>query len=81
MQKPPQERVLDAVEGEVRTWDELRALTGLSDERLGHALNELFDSRKVWTWEGGGVRVYGVERRRGLVPRFQPPQRRSTDCA
>ena len=79
MQKPSHERILGAVAGGVRTWDELQALTKLRDEPLGFALSELFDARKIWTGERDGVRVYGLERRAGLTPRFQHPLRRSTD--
>ena len=79
MQKPSHEQVLDAVAGGERTWDELKALTRLNAERLGFVLGELFDARRIWTGERGGVRVYGLERRRGLTPRFPHPQRRAGD--
>jgi hypothetical protein len=74
-----QERILNALRSGIRTWIELREDTKLSDERLGNALNDLFDLRKIWTGERSGVRVYGIERRTDRVPRFAPPQRRSTD--
>ena len=74
-----QERILNALRSGIRTWTELREDTKLSDERLGNALNDLFDLRKIWTGERNGVRIYGVERRTDLVPRFPSPQRRSTD--
>ena len=35
--------------------------------------------RKMWTAEQNDTRVYGIERRTGLVPRFSHPQRRITD--
>ena len=73
------ERILNAVQSRVRSWEELQKLTKMNDERLGFTLGELFDMRKIWTAEKNGVRVYGFERRTGLAPRFQPPQRRSTD--
>ena len=79
MQKQSHQRVLSAVAGGVRTWDELQAMTRLKAEPLGFALGELFDARKIWTEERGGVRVYGMERRTGLTPRFQHPLRRATD--
>ncbi|HEY9285448.1 MAG TPA: hypothetical protein VIP46_18490 [Pyrinomonadaceae bacterium] len=79
MLKSSHERVLDAVAVGERTRDELQALTGLSDERLGLALSELFDARKIWTRERGGERVYGLERRLGLSPRLPHLLRRSTD--
>jgi len=83
MLKPSHERVLDAVAVGERTWDELQALTGLNAERLGFALSELFDARKIWTrergGERGGERVYGLERRLGLSPRLPHLLRRSTD--
>ncbi|HEX8846969.1 MAG TPA: hypothetical protein VF791_20165 [Pyrinomonadaceae bacterium] len=75
------ERILNAVEGRVHTWEELQQLTKLNSERLGFTLGELFDLRKIWTGEKNGVRVYGLERRTGLAPRFSPPQRRATDHA
>lgn len=83
MPKPAHERVLEAVAVGERTWDELQDVTGLNDERLGFALSELFDARKIWTKEGGGAsgdeRVYGLERRLGLSPRLPHLLRRSTD--
>lgn len=75
----PQERILNALQTGARTWDDLRELTKISDERLGFTLGELFDLRKIWTVTRNGVRVYGLERRIGLVPRVSHPLRRSTD--
>jgi len=74
-----QQRVVDALQSGLRTWDDLKELAKLNDERLGFALGELLDLRKIWTAEKNGVRVYGLERRANLVPRFPPPQRRLTD--
>ena len=64
------QKVLAQLEGGVRTWDELRALTKVNDDNLGFALGELLDLRKIWTGRRGAERVYGIERRAGLVPRF-----------
>ena len=72
MRKTPRERVLDAVEGGVRTWDELQALTRLGDEALGLALGELLDARVFWTGERDGVRFYGP--RRGTTTRLPQPK-------
>lgn len=72
-------KVLDALGDGVRTWDELRALTKINDDRLGFTLGELLDLRKIWTGVRGGVRMYGIERRVGLVPRFANVQRRASD--
>jgi hypothetical protein len=79
--KPARELIIEAVAGGARTWDDLQALTDLSAERLGLALSELFDARRIWTGQSDGVRVYGLERRKGLKPRFRYPLRRSTDHA
>jgi hypothetical protein len=75
----PRQKVLDALQGGIQTWDRLRALTKLNDERLGFALGELLDLRKIWTGHHGSVRIYGIERRTDRVPRFTPPKRRATD--
>jgi hypothetical protein len=77
--KLPQQKVLDQLQGGVRTWDELRALIKINDDHLGFMLLELLNQRKIWTAQKNEVRVYGLERRTGLVPRFAYPQRRSTD--
>ena len=73
------ERVLKAIEGGARTWEALQKETRLNDERLGFALVELFELRKIWTGQKNGERVYGIERRKGLAPRITHPLRRSTD--
>ncbi len=75
----PQQRLLDALRGGILTWDALKAVTKINDESLGFTLGELLDLRKIWTAERNGLRVYGVERRTGLVPRFANMGRRSTD--
>jgi hypothetical protein len=74
-----QQKILDALTSGARTWDELRARADVSEEALGFAIGELLDQRKIWTQESGAVRIYGIERRVGLVPRFSHPQRRATD--
>jgi hypothetical protein len=74
-----QQKILDALQGGARTWDELRAQTKATEEGLGFAIGELLDMRKIWTGERGGVRVYGIERRAGLAPRFAHPLRRAGD--
>ena len=77
---PRQQKILDALQASLRTWDELRALTKINEEGLGFTIGELLDLRKIWTEERDGVRVYGIERRTGLVPRsFAHPQRRAGD--
>jgi hypothetical protein len=63
------QKLLNQLEGGVRTWDELRELTKMNEENLGLAIGELLDLRKIWTGQRGDVRVYGIERRLGLVPR------------
>lgn len=74
-----QERILEALQDKARTWDELRALAKLNDDNLGFTIGELLSLRKIWTVQRGDVRVYGIERRTGLVPRFGHPQRRVSD--
>ena len=74
----PQQRILNVLEKGLRTWDDLKELTKLNEERLGFSLGELFDLRKIWTAQKNGVRVYGIERRTGLAPRYHL-QRRATD--
>ena len=74
-----QQKVLDALQGGTRTWGELREATKISDEGLGFTIGELLDLRKIWTVERDGTRVYGLERRAGLVPRFGHPHRRADD--
>ncbi len=76
---PPRKRVLDALQDSILTWDDLRAVTKIGDERLGFTLGELLDLRKIWTAQRNETRVYGIEKRTGLVPRFTYAQRRATD--
>lgn len=72
-------KILEHLRSKSRTWDELRALTKLNDDKLGFALGELLNRREIWTGQSEGVRVYGLERRRGLVARFANEQRRASD--
>ncbi len=74
-----QQRLLDALQGGARTWDELRAMLKINDDNLGFTISELLDLRKIWTAEREGVRYYAIERRAGLVPRFHHPLRRTED--
>jgi hypothetical protein len=75
------QKVLNQLESGQRTWDELRALTKVSDENLGFAIGELLDLRKIWTRQREDERVYGIERRKGLVPRFAHERRRALHMA
>jgi len=75
----PQQRVLDALQDGVLTWDALKYVIQVNDESLGFVLGELLNQRKIWTAQRNDTIVYGIERRTGLVPRFTHPQRRSTD--
>jgi hypothetical protein len=75
----PQERILAVLQGGLCTWDELKNSTKINDERLGVTLGELLGLRKIWTAQKNDVRVYGIERRTGLVPRLVHQQQRSTD--
>jgi hypothetical protein len=74
---PQQKRVLTALQDSSHTWEELRALTKLNDERLGFTVLELLNLRLIWTQEKNEVRRYALERRVGLVPRFQTERRAS----
>ena len=65
----PQQRILHVLEGGHRTWEALKGLANINDQVLGFTIGELLDQRKIWTTHDEGVRVYGVERRKGLVPR------------
>ena len=75
----PRQKILDALQDGARTWDELRAHTRINEAGLGFAIGALLDGRQIWTEEREGVRVYGIERRTDLVPRFSHPQRRAGD--
>jgi predicted acyltransferase len=74
-----QQKVLDLLQEGVRTWDQLRALTKINDDNLGFTIGELLNMRKIWTMQRSEVRVYGIERRIGLVSRFAHEQRRASD--
>jgi hypothetical protein len=74
-----QQRVLDALQDRILTWNDLKGVAKVNDGSLGSTLNELFDLRKIWTAERNGLRIYGIEKRPGLVPRFFNTGRRPTD--
>ena len=74
-----QQKILEALKDGARTWEYLRGLTTMNDDNLGFTLGELLSLRKIWTVQRNDVRVYGIERRVGLVPRHGHPQRRATD--
>jgi hypothetical protein len=74
-----QEQILNQLQDGVRTWNQLRALTKISDDNLGFMIGALLNLQKIWTAQKNDVRVYGIERRTGLVPRFPHPHQRSTD--
>lgn len=74
-----QQKVLAALRAGERTWDELKAAAELNDDRLGLTLVSLLNDRLIWTAERAGRRVYGLERRTGLVPRGAHQRRRATD--
>lgn len=78
-----QERILSVLESGACTWGELRKLAKINEEGLGLTLGELFGLRKIWsvirTMEKEDVRVYGLERRTGLVPRSSEHSRRADD--
>ncbi len=77
---PPQKRVLDALRDDsILTWDALKGAANANDDALGYILGELLDLRKIWTADRNGLRIYGIERRKGRVPRFFNTGRRSTD--
>ena len=74
-----QQQVLAHLQGRVCTWDELSRLMKINDDGLGFAIGTLLDLRKIWTTQKDDVRVYGLERRVGLVPRSALSQWHSTD--
>lgn len=74
-----QQHIIAALQTRLCTWDELKEATKSNDERLGFAIGELLSQRKIWTAHHQQVRLYGLERRVGLVPRFSPERRRATD--
>ncbi|MBA3766086.1 MAG: hypothetical protein H0W99_03685 [Acidobacteria bacterium] len=75
----PQQSILSVLAGGVSTWDVLKGLTRLNDERLGFTIGELLGLRKIWTTQKNGVRVYGLERRKGLLPQASHQSRRAAD--
>ena len=74
-----QQKVLDQLQVGARTWDDLRGLTKINDDNLGFTIGELLQLRKIWTLQKGDIRVYGIERRRGLTPRGAHEARRVSD--
>ena len=74
-----QQQVLDQLQERARTWDELRMLLKINNEGLGFTIGALLSLRKIWTAQKNDLRVYGLERRNGLVPRLSYLQRRTTD--
>jgi hypothetical protein len=68
-----QEKILNALHTGSRTWDDIKRLTNIKDDRLGLTLGELLDLRKIWTAQRDGVRVYGIEGKPRLPPRFTHP--------
>ena len=75
----PQHRILNVLESGVHTWDALKGLTKIDEERLGFIIGNLLGLRKIWTVQKNDVRVYGIERRKGLVPRSSHQSRRAAD--
>ncbi len=75
----PQQRVLAALQSRARTWDYLKTAVNLNDERLGLTLGKLLNDRLIWTAQQADSRVYGLEKRTGLVPRGLHQRRRATD--
>ena len=74
-----QQEILNELQEGERTWAQLRDLMKVSDDILGFMLGALLKRRKIWTTRRNEVRVYGLERRDGLVTRYSYTQRRSTD--
>lgn len=77
--RTPQQRILSILEDGARTWGALKELTKINDESLGFTIGELLGLRKIWTAQKNDVRVYGLERRQGLVPRSTHQLRRTAD--
>lgn len=73
------EKILKALQTGFRTWADIKEVTKFNDDRLGLTLCELLGLRKIWTAQRDGVRVYGIESKRGLAPRLIPPLLRSSD--
>jgi hypothetical protein len=72
------QKILEQLQGGACTWDGLRELTKLNADNLGFIIMELLNQRKIWTVQKGDVRVYGIERRTGLVARFAHERRRAS---
>jgi hypothetical protein len=69
-----QQRVLGVLaERGIQTWDTLIKLAAINAEGLGMTINQLMNLRQIWSAQrkigGEDVRVYGIERRKGLIPR------------
>lgn len=69
-----QQRVLGVLEERgIQTWDTLIKLAAINAEGLGMTINQLMNLRQIWSEQrnirGEDVRVYGIERRKGLIPR------------
>lgn len=73
------QKIMEALRDGALSWEQLRALTKINDEGLGFTIGELLNMRKIWTAHRGETRVYGIERRVGLVPRFANLKRRADD--
>lgn len=73
------EKILNALHAGFRTWADIKELTMIKDECLGLTLCDLLVLRKIWTAQRDGVRVYGIARERGPMPRFISPQPRPDD--
>jgi hypothetical protein len=78
-----QQRILSLLKDDVCTWETLKNLGNVNDEGLGFTLGELLGLRQIWTeiWtiEENDIRVYGLERRKGLLPRASYQSRRAAD--
>ncbi|MDT4967209.1 MAG: hypothetical protein QOJ64_1946 [Acidobacteriota bacterium] len=74
-----QQKILGYLQEGVRSWDQLRSLLRVNDDRLGFMILTLLNERKIWTAQKKGVRVYGLERRSGIAPRAFHPERRSPE--
>jgi len=68
------EKILNALQKGFRTWADIKELTKINDDRLGLTLCELLNLKKIWTAQRNGVRVYGIESKRELAPRFISPR-------
>jgi hypothetical protein len=71
--------ILNALQRGFRTWADIKELTKINDDRLGLTLCELLNLRKIWTAQRNGVRVYGIESKRGPAPQFITQRTRPGD--